>query len=131
MKTTVMRLLALITIMGICVAASAADTTVSEVWTCSINDGKTMDDVRAANSNWLKFMNANVEGGGISSNIVTSVVGNAERGHFMYVDSFPTLESWAEADSATEGNKEGEAIDAALQDAASCSENRLYKVEAS
>jgi hypothetical protein len=97
MKTIAMRLLALITMMGICVAASAADTTVSEVWTCSINDGKTMDDVRAANSNWLKFMNANVEGGGISSNIVTSVVGNAERGHFMYVDSFPTLESWAEA----------------------------------
>ena len=90
-----------------------------------------MDDVRAANSNWVKFMNANVDGGGMGSNIVTSRVGNAERGHFKYVDSFPSLESWAEADSATDGSKEGEAIDAALQDAASWSENRLYEVEAS
>lgn len=90
-----------------------------------------MDDVRAANSKWVKFMNANVDGGGITSHVITSVVGNASTGNFDFVDSFPTLASWAAAKSATEGNKEGEAIDAALGEAADCSENRLYEAEES
>ena len=89
-----------------------------------------MDDVRAANSRWVKFMNANVDRG-ITSHIITNVVGNASTGSFGYVDSFPTLESWSEAKSATEGNKEGEAIDEALGEAAECSENRLYEAEES
>ncbi len=90
-----------------------------------------MDDVRAANSKWVKFMNANVEGGEIGSSIVTTVVGNATSGYFLYVDTFPSLESWSTAKSATEGNDEGEAIDAELGEVADCSENRLYSSEES
>ena len=90
-----------------------------------------MDDVRAANSKWVKFMNANVEGGEIGSSIVTTVVGNATDGHFLYVDTFPNLEAWATAKKATEGNDEGEAIDAELAEVADCSENRLYSAEES
>ena len=90
-----------------------------------------MDDVRAANLRWVKFINANVDGGGITSHIITSVVGNASTGSFGYVDSFPSLESWTAAKSATEGNEEGVAIDEALGEAAECSENRLYEAEES
>jgi hypothetical protein len=111
--------------------AIAADTSVSEVWTCHIKDGKTMDDVRAANSKWVKYINAHVDGGDIGSDIVTSVVGNAEAGRFLYVDTFPTLESWAAAKSALDGDEEGEAIDAELEAAADCEDNRLYNVESS
>lgn len=126
-----MRLLALTTIMGMCAVASAADTTIREVWTCNIKEGKTMDDVRAANTNWVKFINANVKGGTIGSSILTNTVGNAEEGRFLYVDSFPSLEVWAVAKSATDGSDEGAAIDAALGEVATCSENRLYEAEAS
>jgi len=126
-----MRLFALITVMGMCVAANAADTTVNEIWECTIKEGKTMDDVRAANTAWVKFINANVKGGGIGSNILTNRVGNATSGRFMYLDSFPSLESWAIASSATEDNEEGEAITAALREVADCSENSLYEAEKS
>lgn len=90
-----------------------------------------MDDVRAANSKWVKFMNANVAGGEIGSSIVTTVVGNATSGHFLYVDTFPNLASWSVAKKATEGNDEGEAIDAELEEVADCSDNRLYSAEES
>ena len=86
-----------------------------------------MDDVRAANTKWVEFINANVKGGGVGSSILTNIVGNAEEGPFLYVDSFPNLETWAAANSATDDNEEGEAINAALGDAATCSENRLYQ----
>jgi len=128
MKSHLVKLITLMCMLGISATASAE---IREVWTCTIKEGKTMDDVRAANSRWVKFINANVDGGGIASHIITSVVGNAAVGSFGYVDSFPTLESWSAAKSATDGNEEGEAIDEALGEAADCSENRLYEAEES
>ena len=89
-----------------------------------------MDDVRAANSKWVKFMNANVDDG-ITSHIITSVVGNATPGNFIYVDSFPGPEVWTVTKSALGGNEEGEAIDKELDEVADCSENRLYEAEES
>ena len=128
MKSHFLKLSTLICMLGIWATASAD---FREVWTCTIKEGKTMDDVRAANSRWVKFINANVDGGGITSHIITSVVGNASTGSFGYVDSFPTLESWSAGKSATDGNEEGEAIIAALGEVAECSENRLYEAEES
>jgi hypothetical protein len=128
MKSHLVKLSTLICMLGIWATASAD---FREVWTCTIKEGKTMDDVRAANSRWVKFINANVDGGGVASHIITSVVGDASTGSFGYVDSYPTLESWAAAKSATEGNEEGEAINEALGEVAACSENRLYEAEES
>ncbi len=94
MKSILVRRLTLITVLGIC-ATVIADPRIDEVWTCDINDGKTMNNVRAAKSKWLKFINANVEGGDIASHIVTAIVGNAEPGHSLYLDSLPSLMSWS------------------------------------
>ncbi len=130
MKSILAKLLTLISVIGLC-ATAIADPRIEEVWTCQIKDGKTMDDVRAANSKWVKFINANIEGGDITSHIVTNVVGNATMGRFLYVDSFPVLESWSAAKGASDGNEEGEGIDEELAEAADCSENRLYESEKS
>ena len=130
MKSNLLQLITLSAALGICATANA-DTSINEVFTCQLKEGKTMDDVRAANSKWVKFMNANVAGGNIGSSIATTVVGNATSGYFLYVDTFANLESWSTAKSATEGNDEGEAIDAELGEVADCSGNRLYSVEES
>ncbi len=130
MKSILEKLLTLIAVLGMC-ATAIADPRIEEVWTCDISDGKTMDDVRAANSKWVVFINANVGGGDITSHIVTAIVGNTKTGHFLYLDSFPSLASWSVAKSALDGNEEGEAIDAELNEAASCPENRLYSSEES
>ena len=61
MKSFLIKSLALVCVLGIWGTASAD---FREVWTCTIKEGKTMDDVRAANSRWVKFINANVDGGG-------------------------------------------------------------------
>jgi len=127
MKLNLMKAVSLIVVLGVWATASA-DTSYREVWVCKIKEGKEMDDVRAANSKWVKFVRANVDKG-ISSHILTNVVGNATVGNFLYVDEFPSLEVWTTAKSALEGNKEGEAIDAELAEVAECSENSLAEAE--
>lgn len=94
-----------------------------EVWDCKVNDGKTMEDVKAANSQWVEHVNAHVEGGDIHSFILTPVVG--KRGGFLYADSFPSIEAWHGSREAMK-SEPGQAIDKALEEAADCSSNSLH-----
>ena len=64
---------------------TSSDRTI-ELWTCTLNEGKTQEDVQAANSKWIRLMNAEVDGGDIHSYVLTSVVGDPLT--FLYIDSF-------------------------------------------
>ena len=110
-------------VLGICMAANA-DSRVDEVWQCTLKDGKTIEEAKTTNTAWLKWANANVAGGDIQSSTVTSIVGDTSR--FIYVDSYPSLESWA-ATKAAFDSPEGRAVEAAINELADCSENRLYR----
>ena len=110
---------------------SNADSGYRAVNSCMLNDGKTMDDVRVANSKWVEFVNENVDGGNITSHIITSVVGDMTPGKFQFVDFFPSLESWAAYLTAIESIPEGIAIDVEIREAADCAESQLYKAEES
>ncbi len=114
----------------LCIWGTAvADTTVRVVWVCSVNDGKTMDDVRTANSAWVRFMHANVDDA-ISSTILTPVVGNIEAGRFIFADDFPSYDTWNQAREASETDA-GQAVHAAIVEAATCDNNSLHSAEKS
>ena len=110
---------------------SNGDSGYRAVNSCMLNDGKTMDDVRVANSKWVEFVNENVDDGNITSHIITSVVGDMTPGKFQFVDFFPSLESWAAYLTAIESIPEGIAIDVEIREAADCAESQLYKAEES
>ena len=82
--TTIMTLVATAGIWSI----SNADSGYHAVNSCILIDGKTIDDMRIVNSKWVEFVNENVEGGDITSHIITSVVGDMTPGKFQFVDSF-------------------------------------------
>ena len=107
-------------------ASAMPDDRVVETVECKLKEGKTMDDVHAANGKWVKFMNANVQGGDIQSYVLTPQVGGIERGLFMYADSYPSLESWAAGDKATD-METYKPIQEELRAAADCTKNSLYK----
>jgi hypothetical protein len=128
MKAQLIKILSVFLVL--CVWGTAvADSTVRVVWICSVNDGKTMDDVRTSNSAWVRFMHANVDDA-ISSTILTPVVGNIEAGRFIFADDFPSYDVWNEAREASETD-EGQAIDAAINEAATCDSNSLHSAEVS
>lgn len=128
MKAQMSRILSILLVL--CIWGTAvADSTVRVVWTCSVNDGQTMDDVRAANSAWVRFMHANVDDA-ITSVILTPVIGNLEAGRFIFADDFPSYDVWNQAREAS-ATDDGEAIDAAINEAAICENSSLYSAEES
>lgn len=108
-------------------ANASADESIVNMWSCTVKEGKSIEDVHTANAKWVKYMNANVKGGKITSHVVTAIVG--KRNMFMYFDSFPSLEAWVESDSM-EGD-EMDAINAELEATAECSKNSLHRAKAS
>ena len=105
-------------------AASAfGETDIRVILTCTLNDGKTMDDVAEANGAWVKYQNRVNEGATIRSWGAESIVGDAG---FVYIDSYPSLEVWSAARDAMEA-EEDVAIGEALDEAAECSSSSLYE----
>ncbi len=117
---------AFIALVTLCLSGIAAADSIAETWTCEIKEGKSIEDVQAINSKWLKWINAHVEGGGIKSSVGSTVVGNTEI--FIFVDTYPNLAKWAAAKDALD-SEEGEELDDLFEDVSECSENRLWRVE--
>jgi hypothetical protein len=110
-------------IAGFAINALAAERRVVVMWTCELNDEMTTDDVQLANGRWVKFINKEVAGGDVRSFVVSPIVGDATK--FQYIDSFPSLESWAAMEKAMQTD-EGQAIEEALDVAATCASNTLH-----
>ena len=110
--------------MGVSGLASADS--FANVYTCKLKDDVEMEAVQAANSKWLKFVNANVEGGGITSSIGTAVVGDNEV--FIFIDTYPSLSSWAATAELLDSDAADE-IDGIFEDLNECSKNSLWKFE--
>ena len=117
------------TFVGLCtlgLSGIAAADSIVETWTCEVKEGKKIEDVQAVNSKWLKWVNEQVEGGGIASSVGESVVGNSER--FIFVDTYPNLTTWAATKDALD-SPAGNDLDELFEDVSECSENRLWKIE--
>jgi len=113
-----------IAVVGVCAAQADSDSRVVEVWACSLNEGKTQDDVQAANSKWVKLMNGRIEGGDVHSYVLTAIVGNTET--FTYADSFPSMEAWM-ASKEVMKSEAGQALEKELNAVAKCSSNTLHE----
>ena len=115
-----------VALLTLCLSGIAAADSIAETWTCEVKEGKKIEDVQAINSKWLKWVNAHVEGGGITSSVGESVVGNSEK--FIFVDTYPNLATWAAAKDALD-SPAGDELDELFEDVSECSENRLWKIE--
>ncbi len=103
-----------------------AEEEIVDIWKCKLKDGKTMKDATESSANWTKFMNANVDGGGIHSYFLWPMVGNQEE--FMYFDIYPDLNSWSASVEAIK-SEEGSALIKELVSVAECSSNSLYSAK--
>jgi hypothetical protein len=101
-----------------------AEDRVVELWTCTLQDGKTLDDVKVVNGKWVKFQNSSIPGAGIRSWALTSIVG--QPGSFLYLDSFPSLEVWSKSRAAS-ATPAGVALDDELNAVAECATNSLHE----
>ena len=105
---------------------SAHADSVAESWLCELKDGKTVEDVQAINSKWLKWVNARVENAVVRSAVGTAIVGDSEI--FMFVDTYPDLTTWAAVKTLLDGD-EGNEIDGMFNETSECSSNRLWNMQ--
>ena len=106
-------------------AVSAHADSVTESWQCELKDGKTIADVQALNSKWLKWVNERVDGV-VRSSVGTAIVGDAEI--FLFVDSYPDLATWAAVKDALD-SEEGSEMSSLFEETSECSGNRLWNME--
>ena len=123
MKSQIIRTLLLIIAVTLSTVANA-DTRILEVWNCKLIDGKTIEQVQAANKIWLTFVNGKGQAGGIRSYVMTSVVGDSTG--FMFVDSYPNMAAWVETKAALK-TPEGVAVEAGIIGVSLCTTNTLHE----
>ncbi len=107
------------------ISGAASADTVTNVWSCKLNDGKTSEDAHALNGKWLKWAHEVTGDDSITSSFVTTAVGDIKG--FMWVDMYPDFSTWAKLMDADPNEELEEAFDA-LQ---TCSGSRLYRGEES
>ena len=107
------------------VSGFAAAGPVTMVWTCTLNDGITAEQSQAAGKKWVALVRKMTGNDEITSSWVTAVVG--EVGHFMWVDTYPSLEVWAAVQTAWANSEDAAALEAELEANETCSKSRLYR----
>ncbi len=95
-------------------------------YNCEMKEGKKQKDVQAVNSEWLKWVRKNVNEN-ITSSMGTAIVGSLDT--FLFVDTYPDLATWAAAQTALDSDAASE-LDDMFDEVMECSENRLWKFEA-
>jgi len=116
----------LLFVLAIAVTSSSvlADSIIN-AYTCKLKEGKTKEELQAANSKWLKWVRANVNPK-IESAVGMQVVG--EQNMFLFADTYPDLETWAATNTALESDAANE-LDDLFEDISECSKNALWRFE--
>ena len=106
---------------GLCLADD--HTRVAAMYKCKLHDGHEAEEVMAANKKWL--VNARKAGGSeeINSYMMEPEVGDF--GHFLFIDSYPDLATWAKVQDAGD-TAESQAVEAMLDGVMECEKSRLY-----
>jgi hypothetical protein len=126
-KGVIMKRIITVTVASLLLGVSGIATAdrVTMVWTCTLNDGVTAEQSQATGKKWVKLVRKMTGNDEITSSWVTAVVG--EMGHFMWVDTYPSLEVWAAVQTAWANSEEGAALEEELEANETCSKSRLYR----
>ena len=125
--------ISVIGLSAVCEAQVAEGERIVEIWTCTLNEGYSMEDIESTSTRWRDLV---LSGGAtdVDSYRLSHLVGTM-RGHeptedvtssFLFIDSFPDVASWMAAKRA-EVTPEGQEIMAAYTQLNTCSTNTLYR----
>ncbi len=110
------------TVMLATAGVASADPVI-DMWTCKLKAGKTAEESQAAGKMWVEVVRKITGNDEITSSWVAAIVGDAEV--FLWIDTYPSLEVYAAAQTAIDNSEEYEPVGAALEDTQTCSGNQL------
>ena len=104
----------------------AAEPRVDQVWTCTLNEGHTFEELNAVHGKWITWANKQSYGGDIQGAVAQSIVASAFV--VVLIDSYPDMATYAADSEAYSGSEEGQAINAEYDEVSTCTSNALYLV---
>ena len=119
-KTIIILVLALLP--GLCLADDHTRT--AAIYKCKLHEGKEMEEVMAVNKRWLANARALAGSEEVNSYAMEPKVGDFR--HFMFIDSYPDVVTWAKVQQGSE-SEESKSIEDALNEVMTCEKNRLYE----
>ena len=120
------RLVAAVTLLMASFSVSA-DTRVVEVWTCTLNEGKSVEDLNAINDKWLAWANKQSYGGDIRGSIAVPTVSD-NLDVVLILSSYPDRVTYGADMDALFGTAEGQALVAEYEAVVTCESNAVYAV---
>ena len=109
--------------MGLCASANAD---VVQVYKCTLNDGKTSDDVIKASSAWLTAAKSMKGGGELKVYVEFPLAASPVPDGFNFVMIAPDAESWGVFQGGYESSAAAKAYEA-WYETAQCSGSSLWK----
>ena len=104
----------------------AAEPRVDMVWTCTLNEGRTFEELNDVLGKWIAWANKQSYGGDIQGAVAQSMV--ASEFVVVIIDSYPDITTLAADWEAYTGSEEGQALDAEYDEVSTCTSNALYSV---
>ena len=99
---------------------------VNQIWTCTLNEGRTIEDLNAVHGKWIAWANKQSYGGDIQDAVAQSIV--ASEFVVIIIDSYPDMATLAADWEAYGNSKESQALDAEYDEVSTCTSNALYSV---
>ena len=118
------RLIAPVTLLIASMAVSG-DTRTVQVWTCTLNEGKTVEDLNAIHGKWVDWANKQSYGGEIQGSIAVPTIAD-NLAVVLLIDSYPDRATFGAEADAYYGTAEGQALETEYEAVVSCSSNAVY-----
>jgi len=81
-------------ILLIATSSANGDQRLERIWSCTLNDGRNLDEFSAIHGEWLEWANKQDYGGDIRGRVTTPLVG-ADFSLVLLIDSYPDLATYA------------------------------------
>jgi hypothetical protein len=123
MTTGNYRSLALIPLLALSPVASADS--IIESWTCTLKEGKTLEELVNVSSQWLKAARTMSGGDQTKVNLMIPMVPSDGTGKFQFIAAVPDTSVWGAFNKDYEGSPAAK-VDEAWSQVADCSSNSLW-----
>jgi hypothetical protein len=123
MRNTIAKFLAVLLLVLVAFPAQAAN--LLHIWKCTMDEGRTMEEVDAASLAWLKAARGMPGGEEFDVYIDTPIAAPAGEGRFDFVLIAPSFKAWGDFNEGYEGSAAQKADDA-WGEVASCQGSAVW-----
>ena len=104
--------------------SAVAEDRIEQVWSCTLNEGKTLEELNAAQTAWVTWANKQSYGGDIRGYVSQTIIGSDVSAVYL-IDSYPDMATFA-ADAEAYATEEGQELEEGYNVVSNCTSSALF-----